>query len=139
MRVMAIDSSSVCTGVVIAEINNRKLVKVGSTPVIPHKFDVSSLGFLKTKRRYKNKDGKEYLAYTKAGETHVTEALAKKRNVQVRHEQNNFKMKNIGSQLDMIIKNIQPNIIVIEKNKTFNSVLTSSLLAEVMGLVEEVS
>lgn len=139
MRVMAIDSSSVCTGVVIAEIIEDKLVKVGSTPVIPQKFDVSSLGFFKTKKRYKNKEGKEYLAYTKDGETYVAEALAKRRNVQVRHEANNFKMKNIGAQLDMIIKNIQPNIIVIERNKTFNSVLTSSLLAEVMGLVEGVA
>ena len=139
MRVMAIDSSSVCTGVVIAEINNRRLTKVGSAPVIPHKFDASSLGYLKTKRRYKNKDGKEYLAYTMPGETNVSEAVAKKRNVQVRHAQNDFKIRNIGAQLDMIIKNIQPNIIIIEKNKTFNSVLTSSLLAEVMGLVEGVA
>lgn len=139
MRVMAIDSSSACTGVVIAEIEDKKIIKVGSAPVIPHKFDVSSLGYMKTKRKYKNKDGKEYSAYTISGESTVSEALAKKRNVQVRHERNNFKIKNIGSQLDMIIKNIQPDIIAIEKNKTFNSVLTSALLAEVMGLVEGVA
>lgn len=139
MRVMAIDSSSVCTGVVIAEIEEKRIIKVGCAPVIPQKFDVSSLGFMKTKKRYTSKNGKEYLAYTMPGETYVVESLAKKRNVQVRHEKNNFKVRNIGSQLDNIIKNIQPDIIVIEKNKTFNSVLTSALLAEVMGLVEGVA
>ena len=139
MRVMAIDSSSACTGVVIAEIDGSKLIKVGSAPVIPQKFDVSSLGYMKTKKEYVNKKGTKYKAYTMPGETYVVEAIAKKRNVQVRHEQNNFKIKNIGAQLDMIIKNIQPDIVVIEKNKTFNSVLTSALLAEVMGLVEGVA
>lgn len=139
MRIMAIDSSSVCTGVVIAEIDGRNLTKVGCAPVIPQKFDVSTLGYMKTKKKYTNKKGVSYQAYTIPGESYVVESVAKKRNVQVRHEQNNFKLNNIGSQLSMIIKNIQPDIIVIEKNKTFNSVLTSALLAEVMGLVEGVA
>lgn len=136
MRVIALDSSSVCTGVVVAELERKKLVKVGSAPVIPNKFDVSELGYRKTKKKFTNTKGKTYSAYTTGDEDFVSEALKKKRDVEVRNAQNSFKMRDIGAQLDNLIRNIQPDLIVIEKNKTFNSILTSTLLAEVMGLVE---
>lgn len=139
MRVVALDSSSTCTGVVVADIKRNKIVKIGSCPIIPEKFDISSLGYRKTKKKMKSEDGTEYSSYIKPEESHVSAIEAKKRNVHVRHEKNSHKMKNIGAQLDNIIKYLKPDLIVIEKNKTFNSILTTALLAEVMGLVEGVA
>ena len=134
MRIMAIDSSSVCSGVVIADIKGDKVVKVGSAPIIPSKFDVTTLGYLKTKRRMQG----DFLSYVKDIKESVSKTEAKKRNVEVRHKTNNHKAKDIGRQLSFIIDSTKPNLVLIERNRIFNSQLTSVLLGEVMGIVEGV-
>lgn len=134
MRVMAIDSSSVCSGIVIADVNNLNLVKIGSAPIIPSKFDVTSLGYLKTKRRMPG----GFLSYVKNKDEKVSKTESKKRNVEVRHKQNNHKAKDIGSQLSYLIRETKPDLVLIERNRIFNSQLTSVLLGEIMGIVEGV-
>lgn len=134
MRIMAIDSSSVCSGVVIADIEGSKVIKVGSAPIIPSKFDVTTLGYLKTKRKMKG----DFLSYVKDIKESVSKTEAKKRNVEVRHNTNNHKAKDIGKQLSFIIDSTKPNLVLIERNRVFNSQLTSVLLGEVMGIVEGV-
>lgn len=134
MRIMAIDSSSVCSGVVIADIEDDKIIKVGSAPIIPSKFDVTTLGYLKTKIKMKG----DFLSYVKDIKESVSKTEAKKRNVEVRHNTNNHKAKDIGSQLSFIIDSTKPNLVLIERNRIFNSQLTSVLLGEVMGIVEGV-
>lgn len=133
MRVMAIDSSSVCSGIVVADTKDNK-IKIGSAPIIPSKFDVTTLGYLKTKKKMPN----GFLSYVKNKEEIVSKTEAKKRNVEVRHRQNNHKAKDIGNQLSYLIKNTKPDLVLIERNRIFNSQLTSVLLGEVMGIVEGV-
>ena len=52
-RVMAFDLSSSCIGVVAAEVDKYEIIKIRSTPIIPPKFDVSKLGYMK-KKTYAN-------------------------------------------------------------------------------------
>ena len=134
MRIMAIDSSSICSGIVVADVKDNKLVKIGSAPIIPSKFNVTTLGYLKTKKRMPN----GFLSYVKNKDETVSKTEAKKRNVEVRHKQNNHKAKDIGGQLSYLIKNTKPDLVLIERNRIFNSQLTSVLLGEVMGIVEGV-
>lgn len=133
MRVMAIDSSSTCSGIVIADVETS-LVKIGSAPIIPSKFDVTSLGYLKTKRKMPG----GFLSYVKNKDEKVSKTESKKRNVEVRHKQNNHKAKDIGTQLSYLIRETKPDLVLVERNKIFNSQLTSVLLGEVMGIVEGV-
>ena len=134
MRIMAIDSSSVCSGIVVADVKDNKLVKIGSAPIIPSKFDITTLGYLKTKKKMPN----GFLSYVRDKDETVSKTEAKKRNVEVRHKQNNHKAKDIGHQLSYLIKNTKPDLVLIERNRIFNSQLTSVLLGEVMGIVEGV-
>ena len=134
MRVMAIDASSVCSGIVVAEIDNKgEVSRIGSASIIPKKFSPTLLGYKASKA---NING--YKSYVKKGENFVSKTEAKRRNAEVRHARNDFKAKTISSQLNTLISKISPDIVVIEKNRTFNSVLTTALLAEVMGCVEGV-
>lgn len=135
MRIMAIDSSSVCSGIVLADtLKDGSVLKVGSAPIIPSKFDVTTLGYLKTKKKMPN----GFLSYVRNKDETVSKTEAKKRNVEVRHKQNNHKAKDIGNQLSYLIKNTKPDLVLIERNRIFNSQLTSVLLGEVMGIVEGV-
>ena len=135
MRIMAIDSSSVCSGIVLADtLKDGSVLKVGSAPIIPSKFDVTALGYLKTKKKMPN----GFLSYVRNKDETVSKTEAKKRNVEVRHKQNNHKAKDIGNQLSYLIKNTKPDLVLIERNRIFNSQLTSVLLGEVMGIVEGV-
>lgn len=133
MRIMAIDSSSTCSGIVIADAKEDK-IKIGSAPIIPSKFDVTTLGYLKTKKKMPN----GFLSYVRDKDETVSKTEAKKRNVEVRHKQNNHKAKDIGRQLSYLIKNTKPDLVLIERNRIFNSQLTSVLLGEIMGIVEGV-
>lgn len=133
MRIMAIDSSSTCSGIVIADTKEDK-IKIGSAPIIPSKFDVTTLGYLKTKKKMPN----GFLSYVRDKDETVSKTEAKKRNVEVRHKQNNHKAKDIGRQLSYLIKNTKPDLVLIERNRIFNSQLTSVLLGEIMGIVEGV-
>lgn len=135
MRIMAIDSSSVCSGIVLADtLKDGSVLKVGSAPIIPSKFDVTTLGYLKTKKKMPN----GFLSYVRNKDETVSKTEAKKRNVEVRHKQNNHKAKDIGSQLSYLIEHTKPDLVLIERNRIFNSQLTSVLLGEVMGIVEGV-
>lgn len=135
MRIMAIDSSSVCSGIVLADtLEDGSVLKVGSAPIIPSKFDVTSLGYLKTKKKMPG----GFLSYVKNKEETVSKTESKKRNVEVRHKQNNHKAKDIGKQLSYLIENTKPDLVLIERNRIFNSQLTSVLLGEIMGIVEGV-
>lgn len=135
MRIMAIDSSSVCSGIVLADtLKDGSVLKVGSAPIIPSKFDVTALGYLKTKKKMPN----GFLSYVRNKDETVSKTEAKKRNVEVRHKQNNHKAKDIGSQLSYLIEHTKPDLVLIERNRIFNSQLTSVLLGEVMGIVEGV-
>lgn len=135
MRIMAIDSSSVCSGIVLADtLKDGSVLKVGSAPIIPSKFDVTTLGYLKTKKKMPN----GFLSYVRNKDETVSKTEAKKRNVEVRHKQNNHKAKDIGSQLSYLIEHTKPDLVLIERNRIFNSQLTSVLLGELMGIVEGV-
>lgn len=136
-RVLAFDLSSVCIGVVAAKVENNKLQKVLSCPVIPPKFDATTLGFLKSKKKVYTSSNKSKMvnSYVYPNEDYVSEANKKKRDVLVRKSKDIFVLDYIGKQLNVLIDSINPDLIIVEKTEIFNGVLTSVLLAKVFGVL----
>ena len=134
MKVIAFDLSSVCIGCCIAELKDDKTVRIFSTPIIP-KHDtniISSLGFLKSKHRIKDKN---YISYVKYSGELVSEKEKKKRDVMVREAMNKSVLNDISKQLSEVITTIKPDLIIMEKHAIFNGILTSVLLAKIAGIL----
>lgn len=136
-KVLAFDLSSVCIGVVAAKIENDKPTLVTSCPIIPPKFDATILGYLKSKKKIKTSPNSDKLinSYVRSGETHVSEATKKRRDVEVRRAKDLYVLDYIGKNINDIVDAIKPDIIVVEKTEIFNGVLTSVLLAKVFGVL----
>lgn len=132
--VLAFDLSSACVGIVGAGFDEHKLpIIVKSMPLIPPRFLPSNLGYQPSKKKLPIKTGKLVNTYWRKGEISITEQEKKKRDVEVRNAKNLSDLSYISKNMSEIIKKINPDIILVEKNEIFNGVLTSVLLAKVMG------
>lgn len=139
MKVMAFDLSSRCIGVVCAEIDARDNIKnILSCPIVPKKFDATLLGFKKSKVKFILSDGSSISAWGKEGETSISKAEKKKRDSQVRAQRDVYVLREISETIGMLIENIQPDLVLVEKNEIFNGILTSVLLGKVMGVLHGV-
>lgn len=133
MKVIAFDLSSVCIGCVIAEVENKKVNKIASCPIIPKK-DTNipiKLGYLKSK--VKTASGlNSYIRYK--GET-VSKQEKKKRDSLVREAQNAQILSDISKKLSEVITTLKPDIVIMEKHAIFNGILTSVLLGKIAGIL----
>lgn len=140
MIISSFDLSTTCTGALISEIdNNDNIIRVKSAPIIPEKFSPSELGYLNSKKKIVAKNGKVFSAYLKPEEKNISQAEKKRRDIEVRNFRNNKAISEISYNISEIVTNTRPNIILVEKNKIFNGILTSVLLGELMGSLEGVA
>jgi len=135
MIVMSFDLSSSCIGVVCAKIENKKIKSILSCPIIPPKFDPSSLGFLSSKKKIKTSKGQLINAYLKPNEETISRQVKTQRDSYVRSHKDLFVLTKISQDIDKLVGGIKPDIILVEKNSIFNGVLTSVLLAKVAGVL----
>lgn len=135
MKVLAFDLSSSCVGVLGAVTDKKEVKKIKSHPIKPKRFDVSELGFLKTKQKIKSKKS-EFPSYVKYSGEIVSREEKKKRDSLVRHAKNDFVKREIVKEISFLVDKINPDQIIAEKNEIFNGVLTSVLLGEIMGCLE---
>lgn len=133
MKIMTFDLSSVCIGCVIADVENKKVTKIASCPIVPKKDALVpiKLGFLKSKQKTEN-GLNSYVKYS--GES-VSKTEKKHRDSIVREAQNAKIMEDISLKLSEIVTAIKPDIIVMEKHAIFNGILTSVLLAKIAGIL----
>ena len=137
INVLAFDLSSVCVGVVASRVNEitKTPIKVISCPVIPSKFDVTRVGYKRSKAKIKTRGGEYINSYIKEGEKEITKQEKKRRDIEVRNNSNLHALSYISTQIEKIVTMIKPNVVLVEKNKIFNGVLTSVLLGKVMGVL----
>ena len=135
MKVMSFDLSTACIGVIAAEINHtRNITKILSCPIIPTKFDPSTLGYLKSKKKLITAKGESLNCYVKAGETHVSKAEKARRDREVRGQKDIYVLADISRVMGSMINAIKPDLILVEKNvANLGGQLTTVLLAKVMG------
>lgn len=140
MLVFAFDLSSACIGLTVAELQDKTTLKrVKSTPIIPPEYDPQELGFRKTKKAFAVKDGQTIKSYYRDGETSISQKEKRHRDALVRTHKNDFVKREIGRQISSIIRALNPDLILVEKNSIFNGVLTSVLLGEIMGILEGIA
>jgi hypothetical protein len=131
---MCFDLSSNCIGVVTAEVDNGKVIKILSCPIVPPVFKAGSLGFMDSKKKLPTKTG-VLNTYYKSGETTITKDEKIRRDALVRSSKDMFVLASIGKSISNLIDNIKPDLIIVEKNAIFNGILTSILLAKTMGVL----
>lgn len=142
MKIMSFDLSSKCIGCVSAEVIDqytdgvlgKKVMKIYSAPIIPPQYKPTQY----KKRQLACKD-KLVTAWALPGENSITQTVKRKRDVQVRNEKDVFVLAYISKEIDSIISFIKPNLIIVEKNEIFNGVLTSVLLAKIMGVLHGIA
>jgi len=139
MKVIAFDLSTKCIGVVAAEVQENNVIKIASCPIMPPSFSPSVLGYCKTKKEIISKKGKRYKSYVKTNEippySNISFAEKQRRDREVRGQKDITILEYIGKRLSEIILTIKPDLIIVEKNCIFNGILTTVLLAKVMGVL----
>jgi hypothetical protein len=135
MKVMAFDLSSKCIGVCTAKINDntRQVEKIMSCPIIPQKFSPSVLGYANSKKKLPIKSGEMINTYYIPGEATITKSEKESRDKKVRAKKDIYVLEEIGKTMGNMINQIKPDLILVEKNAVYNGILTSILLAKVMG------
>lgn len=135
MIIMTFDLSSVCVGVIAAEIDDRsgKTIKMKSCPIMPPQYDATVLGYHKSKKSLPDRKGTMLNTYWKDGETIITKKEKEHRDKEVRSQKDIYVLQNISKTMNYLIDGIKPDLILVEKNAIFNGILTSILLGKVMG------
>lgn len=137
MIVMAFDLSSTCIGCVVAEVQEKCVVRIRSCPIMPTAFDVATLGFLKTKQKIEGK--KPLISWVKFKGESVSAIEKKKRDALVRANKDTSILAQISRTMGDLIDQIRPDLIIVEKNEIFNGMLTSILLGKVMGTLHGIA
>lgn len=137
IKVLAFDLSSRCIGVVAGYVNldNKKPIVVKSSPIIPTPFNAKKLGYLSSKRKVKTKDNTYITSYVKPNEKTVSKSEKMRRDREVRREKDLYILNYIGLKIGEVINNINPDLILVEKNEIFNGILTTVLLSKIMGVL----
>jgi CRISPR/Cas system-associated endoribonuclease Cas2 len=136
MKVLNFDLSTTCVGVIAAGIddNTHDVILVKSCSIVPEEFDVSTLGYMKSKKKLPNSlCTKSYNSWVFKGEKTISETEKEKRDVQVREARNLFLLTYISERMRDIIDTVVPSLINAEQNSMFNGMLTIELLAKLMG------
>lgn len=132
---MSFDLSSTCIGVTFAQIDDKtKKITYGKTlAIIPERLDAREFGYTTKVAKNIASGGKVFKGYLKEDEFSISKEEAKKRIMQLKHLQHNILLRNIGKQCGYFLKKINPDVVQIERNKSFNGILTTKLLAEIAG------
>lgn len=134
MIVMTFDLSSVCIGVTFAEINDEKKILYGETlAIIPKKPTGKDLGYTTNTPKKISSKGNTYGAFLKPDEILISKKEAERRKSTLKTDAHNHLLRNIGKQCGRYLDKIKPDIVAIERNKSFNGILTTKLLAEIAG------
>lgn len=135
MIVMAFDLSSTCIGVTFAQLDKvNRCITYGTTmPIIPKRIDGLDAGYTTKQPKKIASGGKEFTGFLKKGEFSISMKEANARKAQFKNSKHNLLLRDIGEQCGKFLNKIKPDVIIIERNSSFNGVLTTKLLAEIAG------
>ena len=138
MKIAAFDLSSVCSGVTFADLKGENIIFLKTFSIQPH-FSMNeaakSLGFLHSEKIPTT----QIRSWVKESGEIVSRTEKKKRDVAVRNALNAQIKKYISIEIEKTVKNLMPDLILVERNESFNGVLTTKFLAEIRGILEGVA
>lgn len=129
-HVITFDLSSTLIGITYGVVEDRVIKSIRTEGVVPRKPDGTHFGY--TTKRPK-KIGRGYPAFLLPGEHHVSKAEAVQRVKRVKQEGHRDLLLQIGADLGRRLEAFPPSRLVIERNESFNGILTTKLLAEIAG------
>lgn len=130
---MCFDLSSTCIGVTFAQMKNQRLTYAKTLAIIPKKLTAKDLGYTTEKPKKIDSRGNQFLGLLKPEEYTISKKEAERRISEYKQFVHRELLKNIGDQCGLYLEKINPDIIAIERNKSFNGILTTKLLAEIAG------
>lgn len=130
MYVATFDLSSTLIGMTIAQYQGNEVVYVKTIPIYPKRIDGTDVGYT-TKKQKTIGDG--YKAFLKPNEHHISKVEADRRNSEFKVLAHRELLLNIWRQVGDILMKVKFNVIIIERNSSFNGILTTKLLAEIAG------
>lgn len=133
MIVMCFDLSSTCIGVTFAQLKQHQLTYAETLAIIPEIPSAKALGYTTKKSKTIHYNGNAFKGLLKPGEVYTSKGEAERRISEFKSFAHRELLKNIGKQCGFYLDKIKPNIIAIERNKSFNGVLTTKLLGEIAG------
>lgn len=129
-HIVALDLSSSLIGATYGVVEDGLVTSVRTEGIVPRRPDGRDYGYTtKTPKRI----GRGYPAFLHPGEHHISEAEAKRRLRHVKTDTHRRLLLNIGADIGERIEAFGPDRLLIERNQSFNGVLTTKLLAEIAG------
>lgn len=133
MIAMCFDLSSKCIGVTFAQLKKQKPVYAKTLAIIPKAPSAKDMGYTTKKPKVIEFNGNRFKGLLKPGELFISKKEAEKRLSEYKSFTHRELLKNIGKQCGFYLGKVNPHVIAIEKNKSFNGILTTKLLAEIAG------
>lgn len=130
MYVATFDLSSTLIGVTIGQFKDGELFYVKTIPLYPERIDGKSVGYT-TKAPVTIGTG--YKGFLKPNEHHISEKEAKRRNSEFKVQKHRELLLDIFTKVGAVLRKIKFDVIIIERNSSFNGVLTTKLLGEIAG------
>ena len=129
-HVITFDLSSSLIGITYGIVEDRKVTSVRTEGIVPRKPNGKDYGYTTLKPK---KIGRGYPAFLLPGEHHISKAEADRRNKFIKHDAHRQLLLNIGEDIGERVESFGPSKLFIERNESFNGVLTTKLLAEIAG------
>ncbi|MGG4438225.1 hypothetical protein AAXE64_27120 [Priestia megaterium] len=133
MNVMCFDLSSTCIGITFAQLRKQKPIFVRTLAVIPQLPTGKTLGYTTQEPKEIHSNGNVFKGFLKPGESRISKAEATRRLSEFKVFKHRELLKDIGKQCGRFLYKVNPSIVALERNKAFNGVLTTKLLAEIAG------
>lgn len=130
--VIAFDLSSSRIGVTTATVAGDHITHVKVEDIVPRKFTGLDYGY---RTKTPKKIGSGYTAFLKPDEYHISKAEASRRQSEFKTAKHRDLLLDIGKQVSAYVAQMDLELILIERNMTFNGVLTTKILGEIAGQV----
>jgi len=134
IKVVALDLSTTCIGCTFAWVKDKRIKRIVSKSIRPKRYDPKELGFVnKSRKKIKTPNGLEINAFLYEGETSISKSEKLKRDVLVRKEKRLCQIESINKQLNKLLEEFSPDLILVEQNMSFRSQTSTKRLGEVAG------
>lgn len=130
---MSFDLSSVGIGITFSQVEGQRISYINTLAVIPKKPSAKEFGYTTKQPKVLHYNGNKFKGLLKPGEHFISKTEAAKRVAHYNAISHRYLLTDIGKQCGYLLQKVNPGVIAIEKNKSFNGILTTKLLGEIAG------
>lgn len=114
-------------------MKDGRIKYVQTLPIIPKHPSGKDLGYTTKDPKKIDYRGNQFKGFLKPGESSISKEEADRRLKDFKNYSHRELLKNIGKQCGYFLEKVKPDVVALEKNKSFNGILTTKLLAEIAG------